>query len=128
MKLIDKFSPALIERLTSPRICRHLHIPLQSGSAEVLKAMRRPYDPERYTRIVEEVTSRLPDLGLGADPARKKLWTSRQAAHGDPPLFESREEPATDVSRGPRQENQPLSRVSAHAPGPVVWLDGGASW
>jgi threonylcarbamoyladenosine tRNA methylthiotransferase MtaB len=58
----------LVELLAAePRLCRHLHVPLQSGSARVLRAMRRPYTPGRYRALVERLAERLPGLGLGTD-------------------------------------------------------------
>jgi threonylcarbamoyladenosine tRNA methylthiotransferase MtaB len=63
-----EFSPDLLDLLAaSPAICPHLHIPLQSGSAAVLKSMRRPCGPEAFARVVERLARTLPDPGLGAD-------------------------------------------------------------
>ena len=63
-----EFTPELLDLLAaSPTICPHLHIPLQSGSAAVLRAMRRPYGPEVFARVVERLARTLPDPGLGAD-------------------------------------------------------------
>ena len=62
------FTAELYETLVAaPRICRHLHIPLQSGSDRVLRAMRRPYNVPRYRALVERLATALPDLGLGTD-------------------------------------------------------------
>jgi threonylcarbamoyladenosine tRNA methylthiotransferase MtaB len=49
------------------RICRHLHIPLQSGADRVLRAMRRPYTVRMYRALVERLAAAIPGLGLGAD-------------------------------------------------------------
>jgi tRNA-2-methylthio-N6-dimethylallyladenosine synthase len=48
-------------------VCEHVHLPLQSGSSRVLKAMRRTYSRERYLRLVEELRAAIPDLALGTD-------------------------------------------------------------
>jgi tRNA-2-methylthio-N6-dimethylallyladenosine synthase len=48
-------------------ICEHVHLPAQSGSSRVLKAMRRTYDRERYLRLVDTLRSAVPDLALGTD-------------------------------------------------------------
>jgi tRNA-2-methylthio-N6-dimethylallyladenosine synthase len=48
-------------------VCEHAHLPLQSGSSRVLKAMRRTYSRERYLRLVEELRSAIPDLALTTD-------------------------------------------------------------
>jgi len=58
----------LIELMaTSPRICRHLHIPLQSGSDGVLKRMRRPYTAAQYEALLNKLAERIPGIGIGAD-------------------------------------------------------------
>jgi threonylcarbamoyladenosine tRNA methylthiotransferase MtaB len=62
------FTPELLEILTgSDRIAPHLHIPLQSGSARVLRRMRRPYTVAIYRRLVESLAGAIPGLGLGTD-------------------------------------------------------------
>jgi threonylcarbamoyladenosine tRNA methylthiotransferase MtaB len=58
----------LVERFAaSPRIARHFHIPLQSGSDRILAAMHRWYRAEHYARRVELVRERLPEAAIGAD-------------------------------------------------------------
>jgi threonylcarbamoyladenosine tRNA methylthiotransferase MtaB len=52
---------------TSPVMAPHLHLPLQSGSERVLRAMRRPYTVARYRALVERLAAAVPGLGLGAD-------------------------------------------------------------
>ena len=51
----------------SNAVCEHAHLPLQSGSTRVLKAMRRTYGRERYLRLVEEMRAAIPDLALTTD-------------------------------------------------------------
>jgi len=48
-------------------VCEHAHLPLQSGSARILKAMRRTYSRERYLRLVDELRAAIPDLALTTD-------------------------------------------------------------
>jgi tRNA-2-methylthio-N6-dimethylallyladenosine synthase len=48
-------------------VCEHAHLPLQSGSTRVLKAMRRTYSRERYLRLVDELRVAIPDLALTTD-------------------------------------------------------------
>jgi tRNA-2-methylthio-N6-dimethylallyladenosine synthase len=48
-------------------VCEHAHLPLQSGSSRVLKAMRRTYSRERYLRLVDEMRAAIPDLALTTD-------------------------------------------------------------
>jgi threonylcarbamoyladenosine tRNA methylthiotransferase MtaB len=49
------------------RMCRHLHIPLQSGSNAVLKAMGRRYDREYYKQLVKKAAARIPGMAFTAD-------------------------------------------------------------
>ncbi len=49
------------------KLCRHLHIPLQSGCDTVLRRMNRPYDTAFYRELVLEVNNLQPDTGIGAD-------------------------------------------------------------
>ncbi len=50
-----------------PKICRHLHLPLQSGSSGILKAMNRHYDKETYLKLVDQVRTAMPDIALTTD-------------------------------------------------------------
>jgi len=51
----------------TPNICRHIHLPFQSGSSEVLKRMNRKYDREWYIKRIETIKKHLPDCGLSSD-------------------------------------------------------------
>jgi tRNA-2-methylthio-N6-dimethylallyladenosine synthase len=48
-------------------VCEHAHLPLQSGSTRILKAMRRTYNRERYLTLAEEMRAAIPDLALSTD-------------------------------------------------------------
>lgn len=50
-----------------PKVCKHFHIPLQSGSNEILRAMRRRYTTEHYADVVHSIRQRIPDCGIGVD-------------------------------------------------------------
>ena len=60
---------ALIELMAASdgRICRHLHLPLQSGSSRVLAEMNRPYDAEDFLRLVDRLRSAMPQISLSTD-------------------------------------------------------------
>ncbi len=61
-------SDALIELLaTNPKMCPHLHIPLQSGDSRVLKAMNRPYDQAFYLDLCRRLRERVPNLAISTD-------------------------------------------------------------
>ncbi len=50
-----------------PSLCRHFHVPLQSGSDHVLRLMQRRYTAERYAARIRAVTEMIPDCGIGVD-------------------------------------------------------------
>jgi tRNA-2-methylthio-N6-dimethylallyladenosine synthase len=50
-----------------PRICRHIHLPVQSGSTRVLQAMRRRYTRERYLDLVAEFRDTVPGIAISTD-------------------------------------------------------------
>ena len=60
----DRFLAAMA-RL--PKICRHLHLPVQSGSTRVLQAMRRRYTRESYLDLVARIRASLPEVALSTD-------------------------------------------------------------
>lgn len=49
------------------RICRHLHLPLQSGNSKVLREMHRPYNAEYFEALVEKLYAAMPMLSLSTD-------------------------------------------------------------
>jgi threonylcarbamoyladenosine tRNA methylthiotransferase MtaB len=52
---------------SSPRICKHAHVPLQSGSDKILRAMHRKYRPWHYADRIERIRRAMPDAAIGAD-------------------------------------------------------------
>ena len=50
-----------------PKVCRHLHLPVQSGSSRILAAMRRRYTRESYLDLVARIRERLPEFTLSTD-------------------------------------------------------------
>ena len=59
---------ALIEAVRDlPRVCKHLHLPVQSGSSRVLKAMRRRHTREEYLDLLARVREAVPGIGLSTD-------------------------------------------------------------
>lgn len=51
----------------SKKICRHLHLPLQSGSTRILKAMNRKYTKEQYLELAERIRREIPGISLTTD-------------------------------------------------------------
>ena len=58
---------SLIELLQEERVARHLHLPLQSGSADTLRRMARAINPARYALLVENIRSSVPEVALTTD-------------------------------------------------------------
>jgi threonylcarbamoyladenosine tRNA methylthiotransferase MtaB len=62
------WSDELIELVaTSPRIAKHAHVPMQSGSDAVLRRMHRKYRPWHYREKIEKIRAAMPDAAIGAD-------------------------------------------------------------
>ncbi len=51
----------------SKKICRHLHLPLQSGSSRLLKLMNRHYDKEQYIALAQKIRKAIPDIAITTD-------------------------------------------------------------
>ncbi len=63
------FTDDLIELIADPaaKICPHVHVPLQSGDDEVLRAMGRHYTRDAYAGLIVEIARRIPDCAIGLD-------------------------------------------------------------
>ena len=61
-------SDELIEVMkNSKKICKHLHLPVQSGSSRILKKMNRRYTKEQYLELVNKIRAAVPDISLTTD-------------------------------------------------------------
>ena len=61
-------SDELIEVMgRSKKICRHLHLPVQSGSSRILQKMNRRYTKEQYLNLVDKIRAAVPDISLTTD-------------------------------------------------------------
>jgi tRNA-2-methylthio-N6-dimethylallyladenosine synthase len=63
----DFREPVIAALAECETVCEHVHLPLQSGSSRILKAMRRTYDRDRYLSLVDRLRVAVPDLALGTD-------------------------------------------------------------
>jgi len=63
----DFRAPVIAAMAECAAVCEHAHLPLQSGSTRILKAMRRTYSRERYLRLAGELRAAIPDLALTTD-------------------------------------------------------------
>ena len=57
----------LLDLWKDARLCRHLHLPLQSGSDSVLKRMNRPYDTSKYQAAIERIRKAVPQVSITTD-------------------------------------------------------------
>jgi threonylcarbamoyladenosine tRNA methylthiotransferase MtaB len=65
---VNHVNRRLVEAMARhPKICRHLHVPMQSGDDRVLTEMRRNYDSARYIAAIDRARAAMPDLNLTAD-------------------------------------------------------------
>jgi tRNA-2-methylthio-N6-dimethylallyladenosine synthase len=63
----DFREPVIAAMAECASVCEHVHLPLQSGSTRLLKAMRRTYTRERYIALAEKMRAAIPDLAFGTD-------------------------------------------------------------
>jgi tRNA-2-methylthio-N6-dimethylallyladenosine synthase len=63
----DFRAPVIAAMAECATVCEHAHLPLQSGSTRILKAMRRTYSRERYLALAGELRAAIPDLALTTD-------------------------------------------------------------
>ena len=62
------FSDELLETIKrNPKIARHIHLPLQSGSTEILRRMNRKYTKEQFLSLVDKIRDMLPDVAITTD-------------------------------------------------------------
>ncbi|MDD4261337.1 MAG: tRNA (N(6)-L-threonylcarbamoyladenosine(37)-C(2))-methylthiotransferase MtaB [Syntrophaceticus schinkii] len=64
---VDVSEELLEVMASSPRICRHLHLPLQSGDDEILEMMQRPYTTADYSELFQKAIKMIPDLAVTTD-------------------------------------------------------------
>ncbi|MDO8885849.1 tRNA (N(6)-L-threonylcarbamoyladenosine(37)-C(2))-methylthiotransferase MtaB [Candidatus Oleimmundimicrobium sp.] len=63
-----EITPNLISLMSSkPKICRHFHIPLQSGSDKILRSMNRNYTAEDFNKVVRQIKSLIPEVAITTD-------------------------------------------------------------
>lgn len=62
------FSPEVVDVIAASRnICHNIHLPIQSGSNEILRRMNRKYTARQYLEIVEYIKEKMPDVGITSD-------------------------------------------------------------
>ncbi len=64
----QEMTPDLIRLVAEhPRVCRHVHVPVQSADDAILRRMGRPYDATKITELLRDMSQRIPDLCIGMD-------------------------------------------------------------
>jgi threonylcarbamoyladenosine tRNA methylthiotransferase MtaB len=63
----QEITQELLELWQNPRLCPHFHVPLQSGSNKVLKAMRRRYSTDQFATTLDKIRKKLPYAGITTD-------------------------------------------------------------
>jgi threonylcarbamoyladenosine tRNA methylthiotransferase MtaB len=111
----NEITPPLIEAVgSSPQVCRHLHMPLQSGCNAVLRKMNREYTRDQYLQIVSLLRNRLPGLSLTTDVMvgfpgetdkdfQESLSLVSQVQFGKVHIFPFSPRPATPADRFPNR-------------------------
>lgn len=96
------------------RLCRHLHLPLQSGSGTILRRMARKTTPESFARLVEQARTAIPDVAITTDVIvgfpgegeaefRESLEYVREMGFAGGHVFTYSERPGTAAARFPDQ-------------------------
>ncbi len=63
-----ELSPQLLDMMQSDaRLCPHLHLPLQAGCDEILRAMNRPYTREKFASLIAAIRRQIPDVAISTD-------------------------------------------------------------
>ena len=92
------------------KICKHFHIPLQSGDDKILKLMKRQYSSDKFLRLVENIRSGIPDAGITTDVLvgfpgedensfRKTLKTVNKIIPSRMHIFSYSERPKTEAAK-----------------------------
>lgn len=106
----DMSDETLLVMSKHQNICRHIHLPLQSGSSKILKLMNRKYDREWYLERIEAIKRILPDCGLSTDvfcgfhseteeDHKQTLELMRWAGYDSAFMFKYSERPGTYASK-----------------------------
>ena len=65
---LGDISPGLIDKIADcEKVCKHLHIPLQSGDEKILKLMKRTYNPGQYVELVRKIRASIPQVAITTD-------------------------------------------------------------
>lgn len=108
---VSDLLPNLIEAYKSERIFKFLHLPVQSGSDEVLKLMNRSYSTRDFKRIVETFRKEMPQLTLATDVICGFPEESREAFESSLGLIEEVKPDVVNISRFFPRPNTPAAKM-----------------
>ncbi len=118
----QEINPRLLELWQDPRLCRHFHIPLQSGSDRILEMMRRRYTTGLFAEKVDLVRNTVPDSGVTADliagfpgeteaEFQESLAFARSMAFSDMHIFPYSPRPGTSAVYLSGPVSQPVKKA-----------------
>ena len=116
-----ELSPSFLDLWQNRRLCRHLHLPLQSGCAATLRRMRRRCSPQDYSELLHSACERMADLRITTDVMvgfpgedETEFATSREFIAGLPlaglHVFRYSQRPGTPAARMQRQVPERVKR------------------
>jgi len=82
-----------------PNVCKHIHLPVQSGSSRILKLMNRKYDREWYMDRVAAIRRIIPDCGLSTEAHQLSLSLMEECGYDSAFMFKYSERPGTHASK-----------------------------
>ena len=117
-----RFDDRLLDLWQDRRLCRHIHMSLQSGSTATLRRMRRPYSADAYAALVEKVRSRVPGIAVTTDvivgfPGEtdeefaESLAFVQRMAFARPHVFTYSERPGTPAATLPDQVSPQVKKA-----------------
>jgi threonylcarbamoyladenosine tRNA methylthiotransferase MtaB len=116
----------LLALWANPRLCRHLHLSLQSGCDATLRRMRRPYTTARYAETLARARAMIPDLAVTTDVIvgfpgeteeefRESLAFVEESGFARVHVFPYSPRPGTEAARMPHQVPEPVKRARVAA-------------
>lgn len=118
---ISDIDSELIEVIQEERICKHLHLPLQSGDDTILKLMNRRYYTRDYIKTIENINKRIQDISIGTDiivgfpgEGRKEFLNTKRLVESIPitymHIFPFSKRPNTLASKLPGQISSSIKK------------------
>ena len=115
------FSDQLLDLMaSSPRIAKHVHAPLQSGSGRILRLMQRRYHPENYRDRIEAAYQRMPNAAFGADVMAGFPGESEQDFNDTRSLIASLPFTYLHIFPFSRRPGTPAEQMKGHVHGTVI--------